>query len=549
MNHRIFPLVGLLLIMACAAACSEHSRPDNPEPTVMIYEATDISRTEATVKATIDRPGGQPLSPSLSYVTLHCNGPESTSEFTIDADPSATAFEFHLTDLHPGACYTCHLEAGTATATLKSDAITFTTIPNDPPQVSEITPLSAGPLGIMVSFSIIDDGGEPLSEAGCELKESGSPESRRIYAAPLNPLPDDFRLSITGLTPASTYTITPFASNSQGEARGKALEYTTSESVVLTEPGMLASLFAGSDPGALETLTIAGPMDGDDFRALRSMLGAPGESGISLRVSDIDLTDASIVEGGGSYDGQRFTSSGHLSTGLLADCSALRRALLPATATAIERDAFARCASLEILTIPARVENLLPSAGCTALKAIEVSEANTHFRSDQGVLLNADVSDILWFPCGKSGEYRFPTSISAIKEGAFAGTSITTLIIPPEVTSISRGAFAGSALTEIRLPDNIANISEGMFQNCSKLTTVSLGKGTEYVGDYAFDGTTLSDLFVGADFPPYASQEAFTNRMKPMADGCTLHVPAGSRQLYRNHRLWGTFTKIEEFQP
>ena len=88
-----------------------------------------------------------------------------------------------------------------------------------------------------------------------------------------------------------------------------------------------------------------------------------------------------------------------------------------------------------------------------------------------------------------------------------------------------------------------------MFQNCSTLATISLGKGTEYVGDYAFDGTCLSDLFVGADFPPYASQEAFTNRMKTLTDECTLHVPAGSRQLYRNHRLWGTFKKIEEFQP
>ncbi|MDE6058396.1 MAG: leucine-rich repeat protein, partial [Muribaculaceae bacterium] len=520
MNHRIFPLIGLLLLLAYAAACSDHSRPDNPEPTIIIHEATDISRTEAIVTAAIDRHGGH----ALSYVTLHCNGPESTGELTIDADPSATAFEFHLTDLAPGTSYTCHLQAGTATATLKSDAITFTTIPNNPPQVSEITPLSAGPLGIMVSFSIIDDGGEPITEAGCEVKESGSSEGRRIYAAPLNPLPDHFRLSITGLTPASTYTITPFASNSQGEVRGKALEYTTSESVVLTEPGMLASLFAASDPGDLETLTIAGPMDGDDFRTLRSMLGAPGESDIRLRVSDIDLTDVSIVEGGGSYDGQRFTMPDRLSTGLLSDCAALRHALLPATAIAMERDAFARCASLEILTIPARVEALLPSAGCTALKAIEVSEANTHFSSDQGVLLNADASDILWFPCGKTGEYRFPPSISAIKEGAFAGTSITTLIIPPAVKSISRGAFAGSALTEIRLPDNIANISEGMFQNCSTLATISLGKGTEYVGDYAFDGTCLSDLFVGADFPPYASQEAFTNRMKTLADECTLHV-------------------------
>ena len=66
MNHRIFPLVALLFILTCATACSEHSRPDNPEPKIIIHEATDISRTGATVAAAIDRHGGQSLSPSHS---------------------------------------------------------------------------------------------------------------------------------------------------------------------------------------------------------------------------------------------------------------------------------------------------------------------------------------------------------------------------------------------------------------------------------------------------------------------------------------------------
>lgn len=279
------------------------------------------------------------------------------------------------------------------------------------------------------------------------------------------------------------------------------------------------------------------------------MLGAPGHSDSSLHISDIDLTDVSILEGGGSYDGQHFTAANRVSSGLLAACSTLRTVLLPASAIAIDRDALARCHALELLTVPASVENIMPSSDCPVLKAIEVSKANSHFISDQGVLLNSSATEIIWFPCGKTGEYHFPSTISTIGENAFASTSITTLIIPSTVTVISRGAFAGSSLREIRLPDNMTNISEGMFQNCSSLTTVRLGTATDFIGDYAFDRTDLTDLYVGADYPPYTAPEAFTNRQKALAEECILHVPSGTGRLYRSHAKWGAFKTIEEFQP
>ena len=542
--HIICLLTSILLM---ASGCSERPHPYSTEPTLTIRDAIDITRTEATVTATIDRHGG----PALSYITLHCKekSAQCGDELTIEGDPSLSAFAFHLNDLHPGTSYCCHLEAGTATASLKSNPVTFTTIPNDPPKVSGMTPLSTGPLGIMVSFSIIDDGGEKILEAGCEVKETGSSESRRIYSSRLNPLPEHLQLSITGLTPGTSYTLTPFASNKLGETRGETMEYTTANSVVLTEPGMLANLFGTSESNDLEILTIAGPMDGDDFRTLRAMLGAPVETGIGPRVTYIDLSDVNIVEGGASYDGQRFTTADRVSTGMFADCSLLHTAVLPNSATAVDRDAFTRCRALERLNLPAGAETILPSSDCPRLTAIEISPANTRYTSLDGVLLSADGSQIIWFPCGKTGEYSFPSTITAIGENAFAGTSITTLLIPRSVTTISRGAFAGSELKEIRLPDNLTNIAEGTFQNCTTLTTVRLGTGTEFIGDYAFDGTHLTDLYVAADYPPFANTEAFTNRIKPLTEECTLHVPTGTRKLYRSNAKWSMFTKIEEFQP
>ncbi|MDE7420507.1 MAG: leucine-rich repeat domain-containing protein, partial [Muribaculaceae bacterium] len=191
----------------------------------------------------------------------------------------------------------------------------------------------------------------------------------------------------------------------------------------------------------------------------------------------------------------------------------------------------------------------LPSSEFPSLTEIRVSQANRDFTSIDGVLFNHDASEILWFPCGKKGDYQLPASIKSIRENAFAETSITKLIVPSTVTSISRGAFAGSALTEIILPDNITNISEGMFQNCSDLNSVCLGSGTEFIGNYVFDGTVVSSIYLKADIPPYATKDAFINGSSAIFEECTLFIPVGKKKIYRNHNVWGNFTRIEEFQP
>ena len=261
----------------------------------------------------------------------------------------------------------------------------------------------------------------------------------------------------------------------------------------------------------------------------------------------LDLTDAHIVKGGYSYDGSRFTETDIVSTGLFADCVALREIILPATATVLARNAFARCCSLEKLTVSASVASIWPSEECTSLSNIIVSAANSYFAAIDGVLYNNDVTQIIWLPLGKTGQFSLPPTVTSIGENAFYGTGITSLEIPLSVTSISRGAFAGSALREISFPDNIANIAESLFQNCRDLSAVHLGTGTRYIGNYAFDGTSVKDIFVAATTPPFVADQAFVNGSSTICGICTLHVPAGCRQTYRLHKKWGLFEKIEEF--
>lgn len=516
------------------SACVHTDPPAVPEPTLTVSAAEDITRTSASVSVSIDKDP----STKLSYLNLYFGtSPESQAQ-TLQLNVDAAVSRCILTDLKPGATYFYYAEAGTATAKYRSENGSFTTIPNNPPSVSVPRTLSSGPTGIVVEFEILDDGGEAITSAGCEIQEtpisSQDPNPHRFQLASDKLYAGTHQLYITGLNPMTTYNITAFVQNPIGETKSQAIQYTTKSGIDLLEPGILSSLFSGTFTG--KSLTISGKMNGSDFKFLRSLPS----------LETLDLSDADILAGGESYDGSRYTETDIVTTDLFSDCAKLKELILPNSATAVKRNAFARCAALESIYIPLAVTEILPSADCPSLKEIKVSEGNPNFASISGVLFNKDATEILWFPLGKTGEFILPNSIIAIGENAFIGTHITSLVIPNSVKTIKRGAFLGSALEEITLPDNLTNVSEGMFQNCASLKTVRLGAATEFIGNYVFDGTQLTSLYLSAQYPPYVSTDAFVNRSYDLFNNCTLYVPKGTNPLYRNHAKWKQFINIAE---
>lgn len=544
LNKLLLPFSALLFLIM--AACADY-QPDNLEPIIEMLPATEITRTQAVISARIQKRGSTPL----SYLTFHYGEDGNTDMQKSASDPDAETVSILVSDLKPGTSYTCYIEGGTASASLRSETVSFTTLPNTMPVVSLPKPLSTGPTSIIIEFEITDDGGEALTGAGCDVANVSTGQSQRIN------LPSDclseglHRLVIGKLAPLSSFTITPFASNSIGESRGESFGFMTKNSIVLSEGGTLSALYEGTSDIALDRLAVSGNMNGDDFRFLRAILGAPtmpDHPAIDSNVSEIDLSDVRIVAGGGTYDGSRLTENDKVTTNLLADCSRLRVALLPASATVIERNALARCPVLESLTVPAGVVTLIPSVDCPSLRTIDVSAGNPNFTSVDGVLFNHDITDILWFPPAKTGVYTIPSNVTKISENAFIGARITGLIVPSSVRDIGYGAFAGSSLTEITLPDSNTNVPQAAFQGCTGLVTVRLGAGTQYIGNYAFDNTALKDLYVGAPVPPFVDENAFFNRGGSVTGSCVLHVPEGYGKLYRNHAAWGLFERIEEYK-
>lgn len=331
-----------------------------------------------------------------------------------------------------------------------------------------------------------------------------------------------------------------------GETIGECITYTTtSDAIMLKEAGELQSLL-GNNLYDYTSLTLAGPMNGDDLNCLRKMMGRNlDETDTPGKLAYIDMTDVKIVAGGGPYGANRYVQDHVIGQGLFANCDYLTKVILPTDVTTIEKDAFMNCKSLAKIEIPASVSNLLPSSGCTALRDIEVSEANSNYSSVNGVLLNAQQTNIVWFPMGKQGEYSLPTTITSIGNYAFKECSIETFILPDNMNEIGQGAFMDSKVKEVKLPANLKRIPTSTFQGCKQLKVVRIGSKTEAISDYAFDLCPLTDIYIEATLPPVCSSHAFTTRGTSFLNTCIVHVPTGKAAFYKGDAIWKQFKNIK----
>lgn len=430
--------------------------------------------------------------------------------------------------------------------TTKGNIMSFETLSNDIPSLGKTNVLSHGPMSLIVGYEIDGNGGEDITETGCYIAPTNEATPKKVPLTTYDGSTGMQKLSLYSLQPNTSYSITPYAINKIGEARGEAITFTTTQAISLGEAGQLQRLL-GNDIYQYTTITLAGPLNGDDLSCLRMMAGKNADDTESQgKLSDIDMTDAHIVAGGGPYAASRYTQDNVIGQGLFANCPSLTRIVLPTTSTTLEKDAFEGCTSLHEIEIPSAVCQVLSSSGCACLQAITVSAANSNFKSQDGVLLNGNGTEIVWFPMGKQGEYTLPSSVTTIADYAFKECSITKFVFPANLKEIGKGAFINSQVREVVLPTNLKTIPTSCFQGCQQLTTVRIGSKAEQVANYAFDYCPLSDLYIEAPTPPFCQTNALSSHGKSFTTTCILHVPAGKKSLYRNNNNWKVFTHIVE---
>lgn len=552
-------LSAVLCVLGLASCSSD--KPDNFEPQLQTLEAIDITRNEATMVGQCHTTGSTETpqlwfcygdDPSMSQKTAVLTPADNNG-----GKPDGTVV-YRLNQLTPSTTYYYKLQGGNGNVVLSGEQLSFTTQPNAKPTTGELTVLGISPLSAIVSYSISETGGDPITESGCYLsrQDGGTMGDATTSTGSGNTIKlvqtgdaDDngmFRLRIGGLQPEVAYSIRPFAANKNGEDVGEAVSFVTTSTSIINDAGQLTEL-VGDDKYRFTTLSIAGFLNGDDLRTLRDMAGCDNEGKATAgQLSDIDLSGAQIAEGGKAYAEGHFTQTNVVGKAMLASCEKLKRIVLPLQTTKIEADAFRNCSSLHTIEVPTLVESIETSAGCTALSEINVQAGNSHYSSKDGVLLSGDGKDILWFPMGKGGEYTLPSTVTTVGDYAFRNCRIETFHFADGLTSIGKYAFYNSSVKEVSLPSTVKQIPTGLFQKCADLTTVHLGKNTEMLGDYVFDGCPITNLYISAPTPPYCSNKTFASSGNNIFSTCRVHVPKNRRIYYRGDMIWAQFKRIVE---
>lgn len=545
-------LSAVLCVLGLASCSSD--KPDNFEPQLQTLEAIDITRNEATMVGQCHTTGSTEMpqlwfcygeDPSMSQKTAVLTPADNNG-----GKPDGTVV-YRLSQLTPSTTYYYKLQGGSGNVVLSGEQLSFTTQPNAKPTAGEVTVLGISPLSAIVSYSISETGGDPITESGCYLsRQDGGAmgDATTIKLVQTGDADDNgmFRLRIGGLQPEVAYSIRPFAANKNGEDVGEAVSFVTTSTSIINVAGQLTEL-VGNDKYSFTTLSIAGFLNGDDLRTLRDMAGCDNEGKATAgQLSDIDLSGAQIAEGGKAYAEGHFTQTNVVGKAMLASCEKLRRIVLPLQTTKIEADAFRNCSSLRTIEVPMLVESIETSAGCTALAEINVQAGNSHYSSKDGVLLSGDGKNILWFPMGKEGEYTLPSTVTTVGDYAFRNCRIETFHFADGLTSIGKYAFYNSSVKEVSLPSTVKQIPTGLFQKCADLTTVHLGKNTEMLGDYVFDGCPITDLYISAPTPPYCSNDTFASSGNNIFSTCRVHVPKNRRIYYRGDMIWAQFKRMVE---
>ena len=545
-------LTAVLCVLSLASCSSD--KPDNFEPQLQTLEAIDITRNEATMVGQCHTTGSTEMpqlwfcygdDPSMSQKTAVLTTADNNG-----GKPDGTVV-YRLSQLTPSTTYYYKLQGGSGNVVLSGEQLSFTTQPNAKPTAGEVTVLGISPLSAIVSYSISETGGDPITESGCYLsRQDGGAmgDATTIKLVQTGDADDNgmFRLRIGGLQPEVAYSIRPFAANKNGEDVGEAVSFVTTSTSIINVAGQLTEL-VGNDKYSFTTLSIAGFLNGDDLRTLRDMAGCDNEGKATAgQLSDIDLSGAQIAEGGKAYAEGHFTQTNVVGKAMLASCEKLKRIVLPLQTTKIEADAFRNCSSLRTIEVPMLVESIETSAGCTALAEINVQAGNSHYSSKDGVLLSGDGKNILWFPMGKEGEYTLPSTVTTVGDYAFRNCRIETFHFADGLTSIGKYAFYNSSVKEVSLPSTVKQIPTGLFQKCADLTTVHLGKNTEMLGDYVFDGCPITDLYISAPTPPYCSNDTFASSGNNIFSTCRVHVPKNRRIYYRGDMIWAQFKRMVE---
>ena len=152
-------------------------------------------------------------------------------------------------------------------------------------------------------------------------------------------------------------------------------------------------------------------------------------------------------------------------------------------------------------SIPASVTSISDGVfvNCSNLETVDAASANTAYSSVDGVVFNKTVTDLIYYPTAKAGEYTVPGTVTTIKQSSCEGTKkLTKITLPPSVKTIEESAFESSSLSELAFSgtSGLETIGKRAFI-WAHLSNVTIPASVKLLEWGAFYGQNGNDSFDG----------------------------------------------------
>ena len=318
-----------------------------------------------------------------------------------------------------------------------------------------------------------------------------------------------------------------------------ALLYAQSRTVHVTNAGTFYQHIPENERYSITQLTVSGDLNGDDIKIIREMAGCDFMTKDKYSLRTLDLSDANIVQGGGSYynktDGSAYYTSVNQIGELMFTATDLYSIKLPNSVFAIGFSAFSSSDSLTEILLPEGLStiDMMAFAFCPKLKSINVPSTVTRIES------------YAFENCISLQSIKLPEKLSSLGFLAFRNCkSLDSIKIPKGIGHVSSSLCLGCInLSKVILHENIRSIEDKAFQNCHKLSRVDLPASLATIRERAFENcVSLKEIFIQAKEPPVCKELAFSGVPK----SCILHIPKGTTDAYSKANEWKNFTLKEE---
>lgn len=203
----------------------------------------------------------------------------------------------------------------------------------------------------------------------------------------------------------------------------------------------------------------------------------------------------------------------HVGTQAFAGCIALTEVTFPEGMTSLSSRMFANCANLTTVNLSSTLTNLVIDDsfyGCKKLSSVTVDSDNNWYGVKDGVLYQKNGNTylaIIYVPENISGAVVIPSTVVDIPAGMFRGhagitsisfenntassalvigeaafegmSALTSVTLPAGLKVVPESAFQGSSITSVFVPNTVVTIKAKAFANCENLETVTLEDGGE----------------------------------------------------------------------